>query len=376
LESALLELQSERADSSITSLVVDIDDVPEVSDLYGVGSLPTILFFKEGTIVGSYSGSDIDAIRAMLLDFAGGKLEASGDGASSIGATEPVYPPIAASLSCKDRGRVSLEAADGADTANLSISSISMLGLDLFIDSSASAAVPSNRVVANARSILVDIDALTDEIVRSMYEYRVPTISADGTCSNTEVLAKNPFNLAVNGYNLCAASKFSPTELKSHPMTERLVRLKSIVEGLYEITQADWIGLYRLVSDVADETAPVPTLMKESYRGEPSRALFPVTEEFAKRSTNSWVALNAKGRVISNTSSIEDGVSYYKCSGKVLSELCVPILRRVTEESTQPSFEVIGIIDLESWNANHFSAPRILEVLKVAFDIGECNFLI
>jgi putative methionine-R-sulfoxide reductase with GAF domain len=296
-----------------------------------------------------------------------------------MGATEPVYPPISADVSNRDRGRVLIEAAGGTDTASISISSIPQLGLDLFVDCSVQPSAPSNHVVSNAQSMLVDIDTLTDEVVQHMYEYRVPTISADGTCSNTEVLAKSPFNLAVNGYNICGASAFSAAELRSHPMTERLVRLKSIIEGLYELTQADWIGLYRLVSDVSDRGAPIPTLMKESYRGEPSRALFPVTEEFAKRSTNSWVALNAKGRVISNTSSIEDGVSYYKCSGKVLSELCVPILRRIRDEepaSNLASFEVIGIIDLESWKANHFSAPLILEVLKVAFDIGESNFLI
>ena len=33
--------------------------------------------------------------------------------------------------------------------------------------------------------------------------------------------------------------------------------------------------------------------------------------------------------------------------------------------------EVIGIIDLESWNENHFTPDIIVGVMKVALDIGE-----
>jgi putative methionine-R-sulfoxide reductase with GAF domain len=54
---------------------------------------------------------------------------------------------------------------------------------------------------------------------------------------------------------------------------------------------------------------------------------------------------------------------YYECSNKVQSELCVPILNS--------KLEVIGIIDAESWKPNWFTEERVLEICKVASDIGD-----
>lgn len=169
--------------------------------------------------------------------------------------------------------------------------------------------------------------------IQTLFSYRVPTISLDGTCSNIHQLAKEPFNLATSVYHV----EYSAESLASFPSpwTLRLQRLKDIVLKMNEIVGADWVGIYRLMN-----AGGTPTLVKESYIGEPSRPLFPVTEEFAKKSTNSWVALTGNVRVIDNTRQREAGVSYYECSGSVRSEMCAPIWRPTAEGH----LEVIGDI--------------------------------
>ena len=41
-----------------------------------------------------------------------------------------------------------------------------------------------------------------------------------------------------------------------------------------------------------------PALVKYAYIGEISRGLFPLSPAFAKKSNNSWVAINGKARVV------------------------------------------------------------------------------
>jgi L-methionine (R)-S-oxide reductase len=115
-------------------------------------------------------------------------------------------------------------------------------------------------------------------------------------------------------------------------------------------------------------------LLKEAYLGEPSRAVFPLTEAFAIKSTNSWVGLHGEIRHIPNTRAREEGVSYYECSGSVQSELCLPIFKSFPSSSAGGmEWRVIGIIDLESWNPNHFTPQMIRDVLEVGFLLGECE---
>jgi putative methionine-R-sulfoxide reductase with GAF domain len=230
----------------------------------------------------------------------------------------------------------------------------------------------SANEVLNLNSIVDDVVHSTSSIeindVNSLFIYRIPTVSKDGTCSNIAKLSVRPFNLAVDAYHMdiSTSSALSNDQLlRQHPVTVRLSLLNRIVGEIRRITDADWIGLYRVV--LADNS---PSLLKEAYFGEPSRPLFPLTDEFARKSTNSWVGLTGNVRIISNTRQREDGVSYYECSGKVQSELCVPVLRRLSEHQ----YQVIGIIDLESWNLNHFSPRLVLEVFKVALDLGSWNF--
>ncbi len=249
-----------------------------------------------------------------------------------------------------------------------------------------------NSVVDHVFSPTSEFDTkhFSEEEVTALYVYKVPKMSLDGTCSRADILAENPFNLATH---LCSLTKtstptmatetfsFVPRLLVNHPTTSRLAKLNAVVHELYTITRADWIGIYRLMSTDNTDIA----LMKEAYRGDPSRAIFPVTSSFAAKSTNSWVALTGNVRIIENTRVREEGVSYYECSGKVQSELCVPIFSGTKrgENGSENDHEdndedeessVIGIIDLESWSPSHFSAKIVLEVLKVALDLGAINF--
>jgi putative methionine-R-sulfoxide reductase with GAF domain len=256
-----------------------------------------------------------------------------------------------------ENGLVSLSTLGNIGLADLSVTPRTWLAL--------------NRSVTEVFDANFPIPIFTSTDVEKMYVYRVPKMTISGTCSKSHALADRPFNLAVDGYCVEGGGReqavWNPSSLVSHPLTSRLYRLNTLVSRLYDITQADWIGIYRLV--FADNV-PTPTLMKEAYRGEHSRALFPVTAEFALMSTNSWVALNGNVRIINDLAVKEAGVSYYECSSSVKSELCVPIF---SAEDSHGLRSVIGIMDLESWRPAHFTDTIVLEVVQACFDLGANN---
>merc|ERR1711974_249763 len=191
---------------------------------------------------------------------------------------------------------------------------------------------------------------LTAAQIEKLYSYRVPKVSEDGSCSLTTQLEKEPVNLAKEVFSL-DYEKFE--DLREHPLTLRLWRLNQIVENIEKELKIDWIGIYRKIEH--DKLGPV--LVKEAYRGEPSRGYFPLTEEFAKKSNNSWVAINAKTKLVQDVSSYEG--PYYECSKKVQSECCLPIINK--------EGKVVGIIDAESWKANFFT----VETVKILEEICE-----
>lgn len=270
-------------------------------------------------------------------------------GVSQLG-IEPVVPVIRES----DMSAFPVRVFKEVSSADGTITALMVAGGN---HTSEHSAAVTNEILTKA----YDLSTCSDADILSLFEYRVPTLSLDGTCSNVHQLAKRPFNLATDAYNI----PFNADSLRSHPATLRLHRLHHIVDHIYEVTKADWIGIYRCVN--ADG---VVSLMKESYRGEPSRAIFPLTEEFAAKSTNSWVGITGGYRVIENTNAREEGVAYYECSGQVQSELCVPILSRESVQGNDLVCRVMGIIDLESWNVKHFSDEMIANVLRIAESLG------
>jgi L-methionine (R)-S-oxide reductase len=110
-----------------------------------------------------------------------------------------------------------------------------------------------------------------------------------------------------------------------------IYRLNAVVQLLADTLKMEWVGIY-LVSKVDN------SLVKVAYHGSPSRPFFPLTEDFAKGSSNSTVGLTGKIKIINSVSDNTDG--YYECDVRVQSEVCLPILDDFQN--------VIGIIDAEA----------------------------
>ena len=183
--------------------------------------------------------------------------------------------------------------------------------------------------------------AIGDE--SSLYHYPVPMLSEDGTCSVVDEMAPVPYDLAaiLGG--------------RSEQTTRRLALLERLIERVQETTGADWIGAYQR----RDNPRGVPVLVKLSYVGRPSRAEFPLTREFAMRSTNSTVGLTGRATVIDDVAKhVEAGGGFYVCDDGVQSEACVPIL--------DGARQVAGIIDAEAKPKGFFGAERLAVVAALA----------
>jgi putative methionine-R-sulfoxide reductase with GAF domain len=177
----------------------------------------------------------------------------------------------------------------------------------------------------------------------SLYAYQVPMMTEDGTCSVVEELAPVPYDLgAILGG-------------RSEQTTRRLALLERLVERAQETTGADWIGIYQRRANAAG----VPVLVKISYVGRPSRAEFPLTREFAEKSTNSTVGLTGRATVIDDVSKhVEAGGGFYVCDEGVQSEACVPILGE--------GRGVEGIVDAEAKPRGFFGADRLAVIAALA----------
>jgi len=177
----------------------------------------------------------------------------------------------------------------------------------------------------------------------SLYTYLVPMLSEDGSCSIVDEMAPTPYDLtAILGG-------------RSEQTTRRLALLERLVERVQETTGAEWVGVYQRRVNAAG----TPVLVKVSYVGRPSRAEFPLTREFAERSTNSTVGLTGRATVIEDVSKhVEAGGGFYVCDEGIQSEACVPIL--------DDDRRVIGIVDAEAKPRGFFGADRLAVVAAVA----------
>lgn len=197
------------------------------------------------------------------------------------------------------------------------------------------------RAVRDLMEAMGEKIAVSDE--SSLYTYRVPLLTEDGTCSVVDEMAPVPYDLtAILGG-------------RSEQTTRRLALLERLVERVQETTGADWVGIYQ------KRTTPAgaPVLVKVAYVGRPSRAEFPLTRAFAKRSTNSTVGLTGRATVIDDVGKhVEAGGGFYVCDEGVQSEACVPIL----DESQQ----VAGIVDVEARPRGFFNGDRLAVVAALA----------
>ncbi|HZZ93119.1 MAG TPA: GAF domain-containing protein [Usitatibacter sp.] len=191
------------------------------------------------------------------------------------------------------------------------------------------------------------LEAMTEKVAvgpaDSLYMYAVPVLTEDGTCSVVDELAPVPYDLTpvLGG--------------RTEQTTRRLALLERLVERVRETTGADWVGIYQRRRNVAGEEV----LVKLSYVGRPSRAEFPLTHEFAERSTNSTVGLTGRATVIDDVGRhVEAGGGFYVCDDGIQSEACVPIL--------DAAREVAGIVDVEAKPRGFFGAERLAVIAALA----------
>jgi L-methionine (R)-S-oxide reductase len=198
----------------------------------------------------------------------------------------------------------------------------------------------SARTADVERAVRDLVDAMGEKVDvgdgSSLYSYTVPMMTPDGTCSVVDQLAPVPYDLgAILGG-------------RSEQTTRRLALLERLVERAQETTGADWIGIYQRRKNPAGALV----LVKLAYVGRPSRAEFPLTQEFAERSTNSTVGLTGRATVIDDVGKhVEAGGGFYVCDDGVQSEACVPIL--------DANRQVVGIVDAEASPKGFFVAERL-----------------
>jgi putative methionine-R-sulfoxide reductase with GAF domain len=190
------------------------------------------------------------------------------------------------------------------------------------------------------RAIRDLMEAMTEKVAISdpatLYAYPVPMLTEDGTCSIVDRLAPVPYDLAaiLGG--------------RSERATRRLALLERLVERTQETTGSDWVGVYQRRTNFAG----IPVLVKLAYVGRPSRAEFPLTREFAEKSTNSTVGLTGRATVIDDVGKhVEAGGGFYVCDDGIQSEACVPIL--------DDAREVAGIVDAEAKTRGFYGAERL-----------------
>jgi putative methionine-R-sulfoxide reductase with GAF domain len=196
------------------------------------------------------------------------------------------------------------------------------------------------RVPDVERAVRDLMEAMSEKVAiadpASLYSYRVPMLTEDGSCSIVDQLAPVPYDLG------------SILGGRAEQTTRRLALFERLVERVQETTGADWVGVYQKRVNPAG----VPVLVKLAYVGLPSRAEFPLTREFAERSTNSTVGLTGRAAVIEDVSKhVEAGGGFYVCDAGIQSEACVPIL--------DDARQVIGIVDAEAKPRGFFGAERL-----------------
>jgi L-methionine (R)-S-oxide reductase len=342
---------------------IDVDELQDLAEEYGVSALPHTIFISNDSTELSYVGSDILILSENLRLFLAGLSSAI-----NSQPTGGIDIPIPVIQEVQDFHRLPLIRSDNSSKSALVEDLLTKINLETSIAASPESEELVQKAFSDLDLPLSPVDRCTgEEATHHLFIFKVPRLNPEGTCSNLNDISDRPFNLAVDAYGVPAETLPAFLRDTNHQLVVRSTRLNRAVNLLYSLTTAHWIGIYRVI-DADNELG----LLKEAYLGEPSRAVFPLTETFALKSTNSWVGLHGEIRHLPNTRARDEGVSYYECSGSVQSELCLPIFKSFLS-STGNEWRVVGIIDLESWNVNHFTPQMIRDVLEVGFQLGECE---
>ncbi len=186
----------------------------------------------------------------------------------------------------------------------------------------------------------------TPSSLNRVYQFQVPKLSPDGSCSLHDELDPTPYDLSLvlGGRTI-------------HNSTSLIV-LQALISEIARQGGIDWLGAYQV-----RELPAGRTLVKVAYEGLPSRAEFPLTEAFAKASNNASVGLTGRGLVINDVKAHRAaGGAYYECDPKVQAEACLPVFN--------DAGHLTGIVDAESSTAGFFTDPRLALVAALALEIG------
>ena len=173
--------------------------------------------------------------------------------------------------------------------------------------------------------------------------YKIPQLSADGTCSLVDQLAEEPYDLR-------------PTLGQDQKVLNLLSKFYQVIDYLVNKHNIDWIGIYK-----NHKASPHDSLVKLAYKGTTSRAEFPLTEEFAHNSNNSTVGLTGQAIVVQDVSKYVG--PYYECDNSVLSEFCCPI---IDDEGN-----ILGIIDAESFKKDFFTNEVLIDIVYLSYLLRE-----
>lgn len=180
-----------------------------------------------------------------------------------------------------------------------------------------------------------------------LYSYRVPQLGEGGSCSLVDELEEQPYELSpwLGG--------------RSAEAGKTLRQLDALVQAALRLVVADWLGVYCRFQRHGEAR-----LVKLAYRGLPSRAEFPLTEDFALFSNNSRVGLRGKAAVIADVQAWQQaGGAYYECDPKVRSEVCLPVL--------DADGRVLGILDAEDGRAGFFDEYKQTVLAALALALAE-----
>lgn len=175
------------------------------------------------------------------------------------------------------------------------------------------------------------------------WQYQVPELGEGGACSLFGQLADEAYDLtAILGGK-------TATNLQ-------LLQQMTAISAFYQAhSHSDWFGIYQRRVNPQGETV----LVKLCYFGAPSRAEFPLTEEFAAISNNSTVGLSGKARIINDVPAyLQQGGEYYTCDPKVLAEACIALY--------DDAGQVVGIIDSEAFQKELFVANELALLIATA----------
>jgi putative methionine-R-sulfoxide reductase with GAF domain len=176
----------------------------------------------------------------------------------------------------------------------------------------------------------------------ALYRYAVPKLGENGACSLIDDIDPTPYDLG------------SVLGGENESTTRKLKLLNILVNRASMVTGADWVGIY-----VRRTLRSGDTLVKVAYRGRPSRAEFPLNDDFARGSTNSQVGLTGRAKIIDDVAAHQAaGEGFYVCDDAVQSEFCLPLFDAVGR--------VVGIIDAEAAPTAFFNADRQAALVALA----------